>query len=303
MAIPDFQTLILPVLEFLQDGNSRSNQEIFEAISKVFVLTDEERRRLLPSGKQRVFNNRVAWGKSYLKQAGLIESKQRGWYGITQRGIDVLSRKPDKLTIKDLMAFPEFRKFREGSGNSDGGEASSGMSCDAKTPQDHMEYGLHLASKDLTSELIARIRECPPRFFERLVVDLLLAMGYGESLHEAATLTGNGADEGIDGIINEDKLGLDVVYVQAKRWAKTVGRPEIQQFAGALHGKKARKGVFITLSDFSREALEYVGNIDTRIVLISGSRLAELMVKYNVGVEIAQVYELKKINLDYFIEE
>lgn len=302
MPIPDFQTLILPILEFLQDGEHHSNQEIFEAMSAAFALTDEERRKLLPSGKQRVFNNRVAWGKSHLKQAGLIELKKRGWYGITQRGLDELKRKPERITIKYLMKYPEFRRFREG-GEAEGVQGIPDSVCDAKTPQDHMEHGLQQASKDLTSELFARVRECPPRFFERLVVDLLLAMGYGGSLQDAASLTGNGADEGIDGIINEDKLGLDVVYVQAKRWSKTVGRPEIQQFAGALHGKKARKGVFITLSDFSREAQEYVRNIDTRIVLIGGSRLTKLMVKYNVGVEVAEVYELKKINLDYFVED
>lgn len=302
MPIPDFQSTFLPILQYLADGEEHNNREIQDALEKRFNLSEEEKRELLPSGKQRVFSNRIAWGKSYLKQAGLIGSQKRGSYHITYEGKNVLNNPPEEMSIKHLMEYPSFREFREGHKSLDKAPNVEAEDNDM-TPQEHIEYGYNQINRNLKKELLGKIKECDPRFFEQLVVDLLLTMGYGGSQQEAATLTEKGADEGIDGVINEDKLGLDILYVQAKRWANVIGRPEVQKFAGALHGKKAKKGIYITLSDFSGSAVEYVKTIDTKIVLINGEKLTELMIKYGVGVDVEAVYEIKKISLDYFIEE
>jgi restriction system protein len=299
MPIPDFQSIMLPLLQYLADGRVRSNQEMHDALAKEFELSDQELREMLPSGKMRIFVNRLAWAKSHLKQAGLVDSPKRGQCVITQRGRQVADSPPERITIAYLKRFPEFERFRGGKGSATTKEETT----DKQTPAEDIEKGFQKHMNELARSLDESIRECSPQFFEKLVVDLLLAMGYGGSRQEAAQLTAPGADGGIDGVINEDRLGLDVIYVQAKRWDSNVGRQEIQKFAGALQGKRAKKGVFITTSDFTPDAREYVRNIDSRIILVDGGRLAELMIEHNVGVSVAQSYDLKKIDTDFFLEE
>lgn len=302
MPIPDFQSTMRPLLEFLKDGKERSNSEIYDALEQHFHLTEDERRKLLPSGKQRVFINRVAWSKSHLKQARLLESPRRGVYKITPRGLDFLRKALGKITIKHLMQFNEFQQFRgkkPTSENSSEPEAD----CDAMTPQEHIEFGHNKLNEELSRSMIDALKSCSPAFFEQIVLDLMLAMGYGGSRENAGSLTSKGADEGVDGIINEDKLGLDVIYIQAKRWESNVSRPEIQKFAGALLGKKAKKGIFITTSSFSKDAVEFTKQIETTIILIDGAKLTDLMIEYNVGVTTSQKYEIKRIDTDYFSEE
>lgn len=298
MPIPDFQSAMRPLLEYLSDGQPHDNQETNEALAEVFKLSPEELRELLPSGKQTVFTNRIAWAKSHLKQAGLIESPVRATYQITDLGHAAL-KQDAKIDMRFLDQYEEYRCFRTGSGHKQNNNDKG--SVDEKTPQELIEYGYRQIREDLGKELLARIKQAPPDFFERLVVELLLAMGYGGSRKDAGEAVGRGGDGGIDGIIKEDRLGLDAIYIQAKRWENVVGRPEIQKFAGALQGRRARKGIFITTSGFTREAVEFVATIGTKIVLIDGTRLADLMIDANVGVTQESSYEIKKIDTDYFI--
>lgn len=302
MPIPDFQSTMLPLLRFLGDGKLRSNQEIYEALEGQFSLTDEEKRQLLPSGKQRVFINRVAWAKSHLKQAGLLDSPRRGYYRITERGRTLLESNPRSIDCRRLQEFPEYVDFRTGKKTPHESEPQD-VCSEEQTPEEIIELGFKKINHNLAQELLSSIKGCSSRFFERLVIDLLLAMGYGGSRQEAGKLTGEGSDEGIDGIINEDKLGLDVIYVQAKRWENGVSRPEIQKFAGALQGKRAKKGVYITTSSFTPGAIDFAKSIDSKIILIDGERLTELMIEHGVGVSIVQTYHLKKVDADYFLEE
>ena len=274
-------------------------------MSKHFSITDEEFSMLLPSGRQGLFDNRVAWAKSYLKQAKLVETTRRGYFKITQRGIDVVQNKPDKINKTYLMRFPEFSKFVDGSSQSiiskeDPKELSSTISD--QTPEELFEESHQDLTEELTKELLENIKSCSPDFFEKLVVELLVKMGYGGSLKDAGQATQRTADEGVDGIIKEDRLGLDVIYIQAKRWESTVGRPEIQKFAGALQGKRAKKGIFITTSDYSQEAKDFAKNIENKIVLMNGNELAKNMIDFNVGVSSVASYELKKIDSDYFMD-
>lgn len=304
MPIPDFQATFLPLLELLKNGNEMSNQDIYDHLEKHFNITNEERNALLPSGKQKIFTNRVAWGKSYLKQAGLIQSKERGFYSITTRGLSELSLSNHSISVKSLMKYEEFKKFRcKRQDNSTHFTKDRTKATNLSlSPQDQIESGYKQIIEGLSAELISKIMESSPRFFEQLVIDLLLAMGYGGH-QRIAHVTKQGPDEGIDGIIHEDKLGLEIIYIQAKRWEKTIGRPEIQRFAGALHGQKARKGIFITTSSFTHDAIEYIKSIETRIALIDASLLTKLMIEYNIGVEPHEVYEVKRLNIDYFIGE
>ncbi|MHC1712526.1 MAG: restriction endonuclease [Solidesulfovibrio sp.] len=308
MAIPDFQSTMLPLLKYLSDGNEHSNQEIYEALENQFDMTDEEKKELLPSGKQRIFVNRVAWAKSYLKQAGFVESLQRGYYKITDLGKSVvLDEKLQRIDTNYLMKFQTFVAFRQGRNNNEQNTSQVDRHTDGcsseKTPEEYIEFGFNSIEQKLRQELKTSIRGLSSRFFEKLVIDLLLSMGYGGSRQEAGKLTNKGSDEGIDGIINEDKLGLDVIYVQAKRWENNISRPEIQKFAGALQGKRAKKGIYITTSTFTKEAQEFVRSIESKIVLIDGERLAELMIEYNVGVAVVQAFQVKKVDTDYFFEE
>lgn len=300
MPIPDFQSVMLPLLRHLADGRERSNQETLEALAEEFGLSQEERQELLPSGRQPIFTNRVAWAKVHLKAAQLIESKARGVYKIAARGLEILSRNPDRVDLRLLKSFPEYQEWRT---SKPGAEADKALKEeDALTPEEHLEYGYQRLREDLASELLRRVKESSPAFFERLVVDLLVAMGYGGSRRDAGRTLGRSGDGGVDGVIKEDALGLDVIYVQAKRWDATVGRPEVQKFAGALQGQRAKKGVFITTSDFSKDAEDYAGSIDSRIVLINGSRLATLMIDHGVGVTHSASYEIRRIDSDYFEE-
>lgn len=305
MAIPDFQTLLLPLLSL---AGSRQECALHEAkilLAGQFGLTQAEREELLPSGRQRRFDNRVAWAKVYLEQAGLVHSPKRGRFVITPTGQALLAEQPDKINIALLDRYEKFRVFRNASRKGAVAPASTptGVDVSTATPEEELEAAYQSIRSELASELLDKVKAGSPQFFETLVVELLLKMGYGGSRADAGRAIGASGDEGIDGIINEDRLGLDTIYIQAKRWAGTVGRPEIQKFVGALHGKRARKGVFLTTGMFSAEAKEYVAHIDPRVVLIDGPELADYMIDYNLGVTPKATFEIKRIDTDYFSEE
>lgn len=302
MATPDFQSIMLPLLKFLGDKQEHSKREVVDALAKEFHLTDKELNELLSSGQQAVFDNRVGWARTYMKKAGLIESTRRGFFKITQRGLDVLKQNPEKINVKFLDQFPEFIEFRQTKRE----KKDQGIFIekgDERTPEELLEAGYQKIRQNLTQELLIQIKQCSPSFFERLVVELLVKMGYGGSRIDAGKAVGGSGDEGIDGIIKEDRLGLDVIYIQAKRWEATIGRPEIQKFVGALQGQRAKKGIFITTSDFSNEAIQYTSSIDSKIVLVDGEKLAQLMIDFDIGVSSVASYEVKKIDTDYFIED
>ncbi len=305
MSIPDYQTLMLPVLRLASDKEEHRFRDSIESLAVEFRLSDEEQNELLPSGNQAVFNNRVGWARSYLKQAGLLTSPKRGHFKITEQGLKLLSENPAKINVSLLERYPEFLEFRNRKKDpSKNYEENAVIEMIAsETPEDALASAYRTLRKNLEDEILISVKDSSPSFFERLVVDLLVKMGYGGNRQDAGRALGKTGDGGIDGIINEDQLGLDVIYIQAKRWEGTVGRPEIQKFAGALQGQRARKGVFITTSNFSKEALEYVSMIDSKIILIGGERLAALMAEHNVGVSIVGQYEVKKIDSDYFDEE
>ncbi len=302
MAIPDFQSVMLPLLKFSSDQAEHSLQDAVEFLADQFGLTLEERQELLPSGKQARFDNRVAWARSYFKQAGLVENTRRGFFKISQRGLELLKTNPEKINKKTLEQYPEFLEFQNVRREVQEVEVLIDEP-EKQTPEEQLENAYKTLFDGLASEIILLVKSCSPAFFERLVVELLLAMGYGGSRVEAGRAIGQSGDGGIDGIIDEDKLGLDSIYIQAKRWEGTVGRPEIQKFVGALQGNRAHKGVFITTSDFTKEAKDYVKNISNKVVLINGLILAKLMIENNVGVSVAATYQVKKIDSDYFVDE
>jgi restriction system protein len=303
MPIPDYQSCMLPLLEFAADGKEHATHEGVEALARHFNLTEEEQKRLLPSGTQSVLANRVGWGRTYLKKAGLLEYPKRGQFKITNRGLDVLAQKPAQITPALLKQFPEFLEFDALSRGSQSAEAKP-QEEEVRTPEERIEAAYSQIRTELASELLAKVKSVSPAFFERLVVDLLVKMGYGGSRSDAGRAIGKSGDGGIDGIINEDRLGLDVVYIQAKRWNdNAVSRPEIQKFVGALTGHRARKGVFITTSTFTKEAQAFATNNEFKVILIDGQMLSELMIDYGVGVTRQAVYELKRIDSDYFTEE
>lgn len=302
--IPDYQTLMLPVLKSVADGKEYKFREIADSIAKNFGLTEEELGCLLPSGNQSIFDNRVGWAKTYLKKACLIEYKGKGVLKITERGKQVLKDSPQKIDNKFLKQYDEFNDFQN---KVNPKEEKQETETDYKnqTPEELIETAFHDFQKSLAEELLDKIRNVSPSFFEKLVVALLVKMGYGGSIKDAGQAIGRTGDEGIDGIIKEDKLGLDVIYIQAKRWKENnvIGRPEIQKFVGALAGQGAKKGVFITASSFTKEALDYKPMNDTKVILIDGMKLANLMIEYNLGVAQLHCYELKKLDNDYFDEE
>lgn len=307
MTIPDFQTIMLPVLKLTADGQAHVKRDEMSALADMFGLTDAERTEMLPSGQQRTFDNRVQWAIVYMKHAGLLEYVRRGVFRITERGMEALQQNPARIDIKFLSQYSEFNDFRSGSRRERNGhspvEQMDQQDQDVQqTPEERLEDGYQRIRLELAQELLGRIIGCSPGFFERLVVELLVKMGYGGSRKDAGEAIGRSGDEGIDGIIKEDRLGLDTIYIQAKRWQGTVGRPDIQRFTGALMGQRAKKGIFITTSAFSREAREYASNIDSKIVLIDGEQLAQLMIDHDVGVSTATVYEIKRIDSDYFLE-
>lgn len=306
MAIPDYQTLMLPVLKLASDGKEHKFSQAVEELANEFSLTTEERNELLPSGSQAVFNNRVGWARSYLKQAGLLVSPKRGFFSITEKGMELLAKNPTQIDSSVLEQYPEFVEFknRKKDKSEIGLEPVSTFESESTlTPEDALASAYNKLRLSLESEILCAVKEASPSFFERLVIDLLVKMGYGGNRQDAGKALGKSGDGGIDGIINEDRLGLDVIYIQAKRWEGVVGRPEIQKFAGALQGQRAKKGVFITTSSFSKEAREYVSVIESKIILIDGEHLAKLMAEHNVGVSTVGQYEVKKLDSDYFDNE
>ncbi|MBC8432541.1 MAG: restriction endonuclease [Desulfobacterales bacterium] len=302
MAIPDYQTTMLPLLRFAGDNQEHRFRDAVQTLADEFDLTEKERKELLPSGQQAIFNNRVGWARLYLVKAGLLEATRRGYFKITEQGHKALTQKPERIDKKFLMQIPDFVKAWESIKGKRKPEKAESVPSET-TPEESLESAYQELHDGLASELLQTVKQCPPEFFERLVVDVLIKMGYGGSRKEAGQAVGKTSDGGIDGIIKEDKLGLDIIYIQAKRWEGTVGRPDVQKFAGALQGQRARKGIFITTSNFTKDALNYVENIETKIILIDGQRLAELMIAYNVGANTTAIYEVKKMDSDYFIDE
>ena len=301
MPIPDFQSLMLPLLQHFADGEEHANQETMDAMAKGLQLTEAERGQLLPSGKQTIFTNRVAWAKSHFKQAGLLDAPRRGVYRLTERGREVLHSHAGHITLRFLDQFPVHRAFR--SHTKADVQVEDSQPSNTLTPQEYLESGYPQMRTTLATDLLTRVKECSPEFFERLVIELLLAMGYGGSRQEAGQAVGKSGDGGIDGIIKEDRLGLDVIYIQAKRWEGIVGRPEVQKFAGALQGQRARKGIFLTSSAFTKEAVAFAAAIASKIVLIGGEALVALMIDHNIGVAPVASYEIKRIDTDYFTGE
>lgn len=298
MAIPDYQSTMLPLLEFCADGNEHTLHEAVDFLADQFKLTPQEKKTLLPSGQQEMFLNRVGWARTYLKKAGFLDSPRRGYFNISDRGLQVIKDRPAKINVAFLRQFPEFVEFQTPKKK----EPAPAFEEAAATPEETIGIGYKKIRGDLEAELLDRVKKCSPDFFERLVVELIVKMGYGGSRQDAGQAIGKTGDEGIDGVIKEDKLGLDNVYIQAKKWENPVSRAEIQKFAGALQGQRARKGIFITTSSFQSGALDYVSKIDSKIVLIDGQELAELMVDNNVGVSTTAVYEVKKLDEDFFEE-
>lgn len=301
--IPDYQTLMLPVLKAVADGKEYHLNDIVEKLAKQFNLTAKERSELLPSGQTFLFGNRVGWARTYLKKSGLLDSPKRGIIVLTKRGKDVLAEKPAKIDVKFLRKFPEFLEFQSSKKDESDLHLNPQVEKNEETPEELIESGYLRIRKSLEQEILAKLKSIHPAFFEKVVVELLVKMGYGGSIAEAGKATKYSNDEGIDGIIKEDKLGLDVIYIQAKRWKDVVGRPELHKFVGALAGQGAKKGIFITTSSFSKDAEQYIPKNDTKIVLIDGERLAQYMIDYNLGVSIQNTYEIKKIDFDYFEEE
>lgn len=301
--IPDYQKLMLPLLKLLSDGKEHKFRDVIEHLAAEFNLTDAERKELLASGNQAVFDNRVGWARTYLKKAGLVESPKRGVFVISDLGKETLASKPSFIDAKYLRRFPSFLEFQNLSRSENDVEGVRITSSESdETPEEVLDKAYQTIRKSLASELLNKVVELSPTDFERLVVELLVKMGYGGSRKDAGKALGKSGDEGIDGTIKEDKLGLDIIYIQAKRWrpGNVVGRPELQKFVGALAGQGAKKGIFITTSGFTREAMEYTPKNETKIVLIDGEQLAQLMIDYNLGCTTQQTYELKKIDSDYF---
>ena len=300
MSIPDFQSIMLPLLNFCADGKEHTNREAIDTLSEQFGLTEEEQKQPLPSGQQRVFDNRVAWARAHMKMGHLVENTRRGVFRITDRGKDVLSKSPSEINLRFLQQFPEYIQARAKHKTNRDQDASEDQ--EAKTPEEQLEQAYETLRESLASELLSQLKSASPAFFEKVVVEVLVKMGYGGSRKDAGQAIGRSGDEGIDGIIKEDRLGLDIIYIQAKKWENTISRPEIQKFAGALQGKRARKGIFITTSEFSNGANEYVSAIDSKIILIDGQQFAKLMMDFSVGVSTEAVYELKKLDSDYFTD-
>ena len=302
MAIPDYQTCMLPFLRFLADGKERSLRDAEEALGEHFKLSAAERAELLPSGQQGIFKNRIGWARTYLKKAGLVEAPKRGVFRITERGSKAVALGPPRIDVKYLEQYAEFREFLETPKAENGSAAPIEASPSKVTPEEAIELAHQGLRAQLGQELLGRILACSPTFFEQLVVELLVKMGYGGSRRDAGERIGQTGDGGIDGIIKEDRLGLDTIFIQAKRWQGSVGRPEIQKFVGALQGQRAKKGVFITTSTYTAEAIEYAARIDTKVVLIDGKQLSGLMIDFDVGVAASASYVVKRIDSDYFEE-
>lgn len=300
--IPKYEAMMLPLLQYLSDGKEHSLSEIHDALAENFKLTDDERRELLSSGLQPVFRNRVSWAKTYLKNAGLLTSPKRAHFKITDKGIALLKENPKEITTKFLTRYDDFVAFLNKKNKDNNNLPQSHIYNADQTPEESLEYAYQKLHSELSKELLDIIKSCSPEFFERLVVDLLITMGYGGSRKEAGQAMGKSGDGGIDGIINEDKLGLDIIYLQAKRWENCVPVKEIRDFTGALASKKAKKGIFITTSCFPKSSYEFVEQVEYKIILIDGERLVNLMIEHSIGLSTINTYEVKKIDSDYFEE-
>ncbi len=302
--IPDFQTIMLPLLKLISDGKEYKMRTVEEILAEQFSLTKEELVELLPSGTDYIFKNRIGWAKTYMKKAGLIDSYKRGCITISEKGKGIIDSNPSIINVKFLKQFPEFLAFQVPQKKEAVEiEQEIGEETKQQNPEELIELGYIKIRQSLEQDLLSKLKTVDPYFFERIVVELLVKMGYGGSIQDAGRAIGKSGDEGIDGIIKEDKLGLDVIYIQAKRWEGVVGRPEVQKFVGALAGQRAKKGVFITTSNFTKEATEYALQMDTKVVLIDGEKLAQYMIDYNLGVSTQNIYEIKKIDSDYFEED
>jgi len=310
MPIPDYQTIMRPLLNIISDGQIHSTQSAVDQLAQQFKLTDEELNEWLPSKKQRTFHNRVHWAKAHLKMAGAIENVSKGIFKITDRGMFALKSSPDRINVKYLMnLFPDYEqkingfRFKKKEDNTEDSFLKDNIDTEGNsTPEELIESGYQKIRASLETEILSKLKSITPSFFEKIVVELLVEMGYGGSLEDAGKVIGKVGDEGIDGVIKEDKLGLDIIYVQAKRWEGTVGRPELHKFVGALAGQGAKKGIFITTSSFTKEAISYTPKNETKIVLIDGARLAQYMIDHNLGVSIRNVYKIKELDSDYFEE-
>lgn len=298
--IPDFQTIMLPLLKAFQNGKEKTSKELREEMVSHFNISEDKQKEKIPSGKQPLYTNRVAWAIAYLKMADLISSPARAVYTITEEGKKVLENPPEKITINFLKQFDSFSKNRNPEKDT---ELDDNNQIVEKTPDELIEIGYKQVKNELSLQILNQIKDCSPYFFEKLVLDLLIKMGYGGSEMANGEVTPKGSDEGIDGIIKEDKLGLDKIYIQAKKWENCVGRPEIQKFVGALQGKRAKKGIFITMSTFTKEALEYAETLDVAVILIDGKKLANYMIENELGVSLKQNYKIFNVDTDYFIEE
>jgi restriction system protein len=296
MAIPDFQTIMLPLLKVAEDGKEHSIHDFINNLAQIFELSEQELNELIPSGKQTIFYNRVGWARTYLSKSGLLEMTHRPNYRITERGKDVLKQNIARIDMKFLKQFPEYIQFKDVRKP----KLQRQEEKDDKTPEEVLEDAYQEIRDSLAEEVLESVMSCTPAFFERLVVELLVEMGYGGSQKDAARAVGQSGDGGVDGIIDEDRLGLDAIYIQAKKWKDSVGRPEIQKFVGALAGKRAKKGIFITTSAFSPDAIKYASEIDAKVILIDGKKLADFMIDYNIGVTELTSYKLKRIDSDYF---
>jgi restriction system protein len=307
MSVPDYQSLMLPLLRFAaQKESETSTSEAVEALAKELGLTADDLKEMLPSGIQSTFVNRVGWASTYMKKAGLLESTRRGFYQITERGKDILKKQPKIINVKLLKQYPEFIEFQQLKGTRSGDKTSDSKGTSdvsTATPSEALESAYENLRNELAGELLAKLKKTSPAFFERVVVELLVKMGYGGSRADAGKAIGRSGDGGIDGIIKEDKLGLDVVYIQAKRWDNNpVGRPDVMQFAGALQAQRANKGIFITTSRFTDDARSYVSQIGIKIVLIDGEQITSLMIDHDVGVSTVSLYPVKRVDSDYFEE-
>lgn len=308
MAIPDYQSLMLPLLGIAAEGETRVPAAA-QVIADRLGLSEDEREEMLPSGKQRLLHNRVHWAKFYMAKAGLIDSPKRGVFVASSAGRELLAKKPARIDVETLKRYPAFAAFYNQAGDDTVSEEQNHVTFAAAaseaTPEEQIDAAHAVLAKALKADLLVRVLDQSPSFFERLIVELLVAMGYGGSHDDAARQLGKSGDGGIDGIIDEDRLGLDRIYVQAKRYAagSSVGRPEVQGFVGSLVGLGASKGVFVTTSTFSRQALDYAKGLQQRVILIDGARLTELMVEFGVGVRASRVIEVKRLDEDFFADE
>lgn len=301
--VPTYEDIMLPLLKLFDDGREHSLSELHDILANQLKLTETDRRELVPSGRQTTFRNRVGWARTYMKKAKLLHSSRRAYYSITERGKNLLAESPERITAKLLMRYDEFVEFKSRRKTDSTREQSTHIdqATDSdKTPEEVLELSYQELRSELAKEVLDIVKTCSPDFFERLVIDLLINMGYGGSRQDAGSAVGRSGDGGIDGIINEDKLGLDIIYLQAKRWDNTVPVKEIRDFTGALASKKAKKGIFITTSSFPKSVYEFVQQIEYKIILIDGERLADLMIENNIGLSTINTYELKTIDLDYF---